>query len=207
MAVEGALTEELTITLSRAFSAVAIAVAIGFIWGVVSGISSWTASISQPAIDALMALPPVILVVLGLTWFGPGAATTRLVIILVATPLITIAVREAVRNVDTDLLEMATVFKLSRWKILRHILTPAIASPALAAITVIVGQSLRLAVMAELLSAADGVGADIARARSHLVTADVFAWAIVLVAVVVTIELVILRPLTNRLLGWRTAPI
>ncbi len=48
--------------------------------------------------------------------------------------------------------------------------------------------------MAELLSAADDVGAGIARSRANLETADVFAWALVLVTSVLVIEIAIVRP-------------
>lgn len=203
LASDGTLVAETVTTIGRATVAVAIAVAIGLVWGTLNGISRWANAISQTALASLMALPPIVLVVVGLTWFGPGAATTRLVIILVAIPLIVIAVAEAVRAVDPDLLEMAAAFELSRSAILRHVIAPAIASPVLAAISVALGQSLRVAVMAELLSAADGVGAEIARARANVETADVFAWAIALITIVLALELAVLRPLTRRLLRWR----
>ena len=109
------------------------------------------------------------------------------------------------RAVDDDLLEMAATFELSRTSTLRHVIAPAIASPVMAAVSVTLGQALRVAVMAELLSAADGVGAEIALSRTNLATADLFAWALVLVAVVVVVETVILRPATAHVLRWRDA--
>ena len=204
LASEGVLASALATTLWRAVVGVVLALAIGAAWGAVNGLSGWALSISQPAVASSLSVPPIVLAVLGLTWFGPGAATTRLVIIAVATPLIVIAVQEAVRDIDTDLLEMGAAFGLSRWTSARHIVIPAIASPVLAAASVTLGQALRVSVMAELLSATDGVGATIARARANLETAEVFAWTLVLIVVVLVIELVVLRPCTNRLLRWRT---
>lgn len=203
LATDGVLGSALATTLGRAVIGVALALAVGGLWGALNGVSRWALSISQPTLAASLSVPPIVLAVLGLTWFGPGAATTRLVIIVVATPLIVISVQEAVRNIDTDLLEMGAAFGLSRWLSTRHIVIPAITSPVLAAASVTVGQALRVAVMAELLSATDGVGATIARARANLETADVFAWTLVLIAVVLVIELAILRPFTNHLLRWR----
>ena len=203
LASDGVLASALATTLGRAVLGVAIALAIGALWGALNGISRWALSISQPALAASLSVPPIVLAVLGLTWFGPGAATTRLVIIIVATPLIVIAVQEAVHNIDPDLLEMGAAFGLSRRLSVRHIIIPAITSPVLAAASVTLGQALRVAVMAELLSATDGVGATVARARANLETAQVFAWTLVLIAVVLVIELAILRPFTNRLLRWR----
>lgn len=204
LVTDGSLLAALPLTLGRAAFAVVVALVIGLCWGIVNGVSQWASAISQAWLSTLMALPPVVLVVVGLTWLGPGAATTRLVVVLVAVPLIVVAVEQAVLNIDGDLLEMAAAFKLSKRDVLRHVIAPAISSPTLAATSVAFGQSLRVAVMAELLSASDGVGAGVARARANLETADVFAWAIVLVVIVLVLELMILRPLAEYLLRWRS---
>jgi NitT/TauT family transport system permease protein len=204
LARAGVLTAELATTVLRAAIAVAIAIALGLVWGILNGVSLWSAAISRACLAGLMAVPPVVLVVVGLTWFGPGAATTRMVVVLVAIPLIVIAVEEAVRNIDRDLLEMAASFDFGRVATMRHVIGPAIASPVLAATSVALGQSLRVAVMAELLSASTGVGAEIARSRANLETADVFAWALVLVIFVLVVELAILAPITRRVLRWRS---
>lgn len=183
--------------------AVLAALLIGVTLGILNGVSRWASALTQPALATLMALPPIVLVVVGLIGLGPGATTTRLVIILVAIPLIVVAVAEAVRDIDRELLEMARAFRLSRYAIVRQVVVPSVASPVLAAISVVFAQSLRVAVMAELLSAADGIGAEVARARANVETADVFAWAVTLVAFVLVLEVAIFRPVTRRLLRWR----
>lgn len=205
LATDGTLVSELATTLRRAAVGVAIALVIGVAWGVGNGWSRWMAATTQPMLAALMAIPPVVLVALGMVWFGPGDAVARLVIAAVALPLIVIAVQEAIRNLDRDLLEMAAVFELRRRVVLRHIVAPGVASPVVAALSVTFGQALRVTVMVELLAASDGVGAEVSRARSNLMTADLFAWAILMILVVLVIELAILRPATARLLRWRTA--
>ncbi len=202
----GTLFSELGRTLYRSATGVLLAMAVGIVWGTINGLSSWAAAISRPALSSLMAIPPVIIVALGLIWFGPGTAVTRLVIVLVALPLMVITVQESVQNVDADLIEMAAVFELPRASVLRHVVAPGIASPVLAATSVTVGQAIRVAVMAELLSAADGVGAEISLARTNLVTADLFAWTASLVVMVIALETIVLRPLTAYLLRWRGVP-
>jgi NitT/TauT family transport system permease protein len=203
IALDGTLIGSLRTTLGRAAIGVGLGVTVGIVWGAVAGRSPAVAAATQPALSTMMALPPVILVVVGLVWFGTGGAVPAFVIALVALPLIVIAVREAVRNVDPDLLEMAETFALPRWRTLRHIVLPAVASPVLAAITVTVGQALRVSVMAELLARPDGVGALIARSRANLDTAQLFAWAGTLVVTVITIETLLLRPLSRYSLRWR----
>lgn len=203
LATDGTLAAQLGLTLGRSVVGVAVAVAVGLVWGALSGRSEWFAALTQPALSTLMALPPVVLVALAMVWLGPGGSVTRMVVGIVALPLIVVAVQEAVRNVDRDLLEMARSFELPRATVLRHIVVPAVTSPVLAATSVTIGQALRVAVMAELLSATTGVGAQVALARANLETADLFAWALTLVVVAIVIEVVVLRPLTGRLLRWR----
>lgn len=199
----GTLLPQLGITMGRAMYGVGVAFAIGLIWGSCSGHFPWFAAITQPLLSTLMALPPVVLVALGVVWLGPGAAVTHIVVTTVALPLIVVAVSESVRNIDRDLLEMAKTFALSRRATIRHVVAPGITSPVLAATSVTIGQALRVAVMAELLSATDGIGAEVALSRTNLATADLFAWALVLVVTVIIVELVILKPLQRRLLRWR----
>lgn len=205
LAGDGTLGHELATTIGRAVTGVAIAVLVGLVWGGCNGRFRWAADISRPALSTLMALPPVVVVALGMVWFGVGDAATRLVVVLVALPLIVIAVQEAVQSIDADLREMSAVFELPRRRHLRHVIAPGIASPVLAATSVTLGQALRVTVMAELLAASDGVGAEVARSRVNLSTADLFAWAITLVTAVIAVELLVVRPVTARLLRWRTA--
>lgn len=204
---DGTLVSELARTLYRSATGVLLALGLGGLWGALNGLSFWATAISRPALAALMAIPPVVVVALGLIWFGPGDAVTRLVIVLVALPLIVITVQEAVRNVNRELLEMTTTFGVSRPAVLRHVIAPGIASPVLAATSVTMGQAVRVAVMAELLSAVDGVGAQVSLARTNLATADLFAWTVALIVLVILLETLLLRPFAAHLLRWRAAPV
>lgn len=206
LAARGTLWAELARTLGRALSGVLVALVVGLGWSGLAGWSRWVSAVSRPITAALMAFPPVIVVAIALVWFGPGPSVTRLVIVAVALPLVVVAVEEAVTNLDPDLLEMARAFGLSRWRTVRHVVAPGIASPVTAVVSVTVGQAIRIAVMAELLAASDGIGAEIALARSNLATAALFAWALVMVATVAVVELAVLQPLNRRLSRWRVSP-
>lgn len=203
LASDGTLFIELGRTLARSVIGVALALVIGGVWGTLNGLSRWFSAITRPATSALMALPPVIMVTIAMVWFGPGPGVTRIVIIIVALPLIVMAIEAAIGSLDPDLLEMARVFGVPRRLVLRHIVAPGIASPVAAVVSVTIGQAMRVAVMAELLAATDGIGAEIALSRTNLATAELFAWAFVMVAAVILIESLILTPVNNRLSRWR----
>lgn len=205
LASDRTLFVELGRTLLRSVTGVALALVVSAVWGTLNGLSSWFSAITRPATSALMALPPVILVTVAMVWFGPGPNVTRMVIVVVALPLMVTAIEAAIRSLDPDLLEMARVFDVPRWRVLRHIVAPGIASPVAAVVSVTIGQAMRVAVMAELLAASDGIGAEIALSRTNLATAQLFAWAIVMVAAVILIESLILTPVNKRLSRWRTS--
>jgi len=101
---------------------------------------------------------------------------------------------------------MATVFSKSRPWTIRRIVLPAVAPPVLSALTVAVGQSVRVTVMAELLSTPTGLGAEVQQARTNLETADVFALSVIMAALTLLLELCVLRPLRRRLMAWRSQP-
>ena len=119
-------------------------------------------------------------------------------------PAALLTVRDAVAGVDADLLEMARVFARGRSWTVRRIILPAVAPPVLSALTVAVGQSVRVTVMSELLSTTTGLGAMVQRARTNLDTDDVFALSVVMAALTLVLELCVLGPLRRRLAHpWR----
>lgn len=200
---KGVIGPALGQTVLNALVGLVVAFTIGALWGALGGASRWFSAFTQPLLSALMAIPPVLLVALGVVWLGPNTAVTRLVVILVALPLIVTAIQGSVRDVDSDLVEMTRSFGLGRLATVHHVVLPSVISPVLAATSVTVGQALRVVVMAELLSGSNGVGAQVALARTNLQTADLFAWTILLILVVILVETAIIRPTTNYLLRWR----
>ncbi len=187
------------LTMQRALIGLALACLIGLPWGLAAGswrvVAEFTASWPQ----LLMAAPPIVIVVLGMLWFGPSPEVVLLVVAVVTMPLLVTTLRDAMVAVDSDLLEMAALFRLGVWGTMRRVIMPAVVPPVLSAITIALGQSIRLTVMAELLSTSTGMGAEVQQARSNLETADVFALAAVMAAITLALELVLLQPLRRRL--------
>ena len=203
-ALEGLVADEelgtaVLLTVSRSVTGLAISCLIGMPLGWAMGTWVWLRELLDSWVQVLMAVPPVVILVVGMLWLGPTAGVVVLVVALVTLPLLVTAVRDAVINVDGDLLEMARVFRRSRWWTVGHVVLPAVAPPVVSAMTVAVGQSVRLTVMAELLSTTTGLGSEVQQARTNLETADVFALAVVMAALTLTLELCVLKPLRRRL--------
>mgnify|MGYP000491554868 FL=1 len=103
------------LTLQRALGGLGIACLIGLPWGWAAGtwrpVEELTASWTQ----LLMAIPPIVIVVVGMLWLGPSPSVVLLVVALVTMPLLVTSLRDAVTNVDPDLLEMARLFRFGLW--------------------------------------------------------------------------------------------
>ena len=203
---DGGLGWTLWLTLSRAVIGLGLSCLIGIPTGWVLGTWTWLRELLDSWVQVLMAVPPIVLVVVGMIWLGPTAGVVILVVTLVTLPLLVASMRDAVLNVDGDLLEMATVFSKSRPWTIRRVILPAVAPPVLSALTVAVGQSVRVTVMAELLSTPTGLGAEVQQARTNLETADVFALSAMMAALTLVLELCLLRPLRRRLMAWSSQP-
>lgn len=203
-ALKGLVADEelgtaLWLTVSRSITGLGLSCLIGMPLGWAMGTWTWLRELLDSWVQVLMAVPPVVIVVVGMLWLGPTPGVVILVVAVVTMPLLITAVRDAVINVDGDLLEMARVFARSRWWTVRRVVLPAVAPPVVSAMTVAVGQSVRLTVMAELLSTTTGLGSEVQQARTNLETADVFALSVVMAALTLTLELCALKPLRRRL--------
>ena len=196
---DGELGGALLLTVERGAVGLGISCLIGLPLGWAMGTWSWLRELLDSWVQVLMSVPPIVIVVVGMIWLGPTAGVVVLVVALVTLPLLTTAVRDAVAGVDADLLDMAEVFARSRAWTVRRIILPAVAPPVLSALTVAVGQSVRVTVMSELLSTTTGLGAQVQQARTNLETADVFALSVVMAGLTLALELCVLGPLRRNL--------
>src|SRR5690606_6832727 len=98
---------------------------------------------------------------------------------------------------DPHLKELGAGLRLSRTRRLVFVIGPAVAPPIVGATGAVASGAVRVAVMAELLSAPDGVGAAIARARTLLQTPELFAWAVTIIAAALVVDVAI-RVLVRR---------
>ncbi|MDO4888202.1 MAG: ABC transporter permease [Actinomycetaceae bacterium] len=195
--------QALVLTLRRALTGLVLAVAAGVVWGCAMGRWERLSWFCQVGLQVLLSTPAIIFVILGLLWFGNNGGAVIFVVALVTAPVLTTATAQAVRSIDTDLLEMARLFRLSRWTTLRRVGFPMVAPPVLAAATVALGQSVRVSVMAELLATASGMGGAIRSAQLNIDSSKIFAYAVVMTVLTFTLEAVFVAPLRRRMHAHR----
>lgn len=197
LVADGALFPELGLTVGRAFAATLGALVLGVLFGWAAARFEFADGLLAPLRALLQGLPPIVLIVCLVLWMGSDPTITVIVCTTVMVPLIAAATTSAVRGIDPHLLELAAGLRLSRPRRLIFVMVPAAAPAVLAATGAVASGSLRVVVMAELLSAPNGVGAAIAQNRTLLQTPELYAWALVLVFGALLID-VLVRAVVTR---------
>lgn len=195
--------KQLLITLARLFYALSIACFIGFILGFIAGRHAWLKFYLAPFRWLLMSIPPVIVVLLAMLWFGMGSTMVIFITVLLLAPTIYINTQKSVEQIDNHWFELAQVYQFSWYQRLCKIYIPAISAPLCATLIIVCCNGVRIVVLAEVLGAHQGVGYELANASSNFDTAELYAWVMVSLFIVAFMELILLKPIQHYLLRWR----
>jgi NitT/TauT family transport system permease protein len=141
--------------------------------------------------------------VLALIWFGLSNSGPIFTTFMIVLPVMLSNVGEGIDNVDRKLTEMARAYRLSELDRFRHVTLPSVIPYLVAGMKVSFALGLRVSVVAELFGVSSGIGYMMNFSRDTLRTDLVFAWALVLVAVMVLVEQLVFEPLARRANAWR----
>ena len=189
-------------TVSRGLLGFGAALLVGAVFGLQAGRHPWFEALIRPVVVFTRSTPSMSFILLALIWFK-GDLVPIFVIFLVVFPIIIQNMIEGVRSVDPDLLEMASVYRLTKTRILKALILPALAPFLAAAVSAGLGLTWRVLIAAEVLSYPKwGIGAQMDSARVFLQTDRVFAWTAVVVTIGLTFDALLSRCL-RRLTAWR----
>lgn len=203
LAADGALWIQLLITLKRLVIGLAVGAFLGWIVGMSAGLAPRLRSFLEPLRWVGMTVPAVIIAVLAMLWFGLGDFTVIFVVAVIVAPSMYVNTVSGVLSLDPRLVELGQVYRFPRWLRLIEIYLPGTAAPALAGLTLATGVAVRAVILAEVLGAMSGVGHAFERAKSNLEMPEVYAWIVLLLALMALLEFGLLRPLRRRVLRWR----
>lgn len=141
-----------------------------------------------PLLSAVKATPVASFIILALVWIQ-AAQVPAFIAGLIVLPIVFSNVCQGVASTDCELLEMAQVFRLNRWKTLRYVYIPTVMPYLAAAFTTGIGLAWKAGVAAEVLAnTRDSIGGRIYGAKIYLDTADLFAWTVVVIVMSVVLE-------------------
>jgi NitT/TauT family transport system permease protein len=197
--------QTLQVSLTRLTIALSVACFIGFSLGVIAGRKAWVRDFLAPARWLLMSIPPVIVVLLAMLWFGMGSAMVIFITVILLSPTVYVNTQKNVSKIDKHWLELATIYQFSFYQRLTKIYIPAIAPPLCATLVIVCCSGVRIVVLAEVLGSHEGIGYQLANASSNFETPELYAWVLISLLIVAILELLLLRPIQHRLLHWQGA--
>ncbi|WP_072681334.1 ABC transporter permease [Arcobacter sp. LA11] len=203
MLKDDAVWVDILLTIKRAVYGFSISLLFGSFLGLLSGLFVTASIMSRPIVTILVGMPPIAWIVLAMIWFGMSDMTVIFTVIVASFPIIFIGALQGTRTIEGDLKEMADSFKLPFRMKLLDIYFPHIFSYIFPAWVSALGMSWKIVVMAELLSANDGIGAALAIARSQLDTPTALALVVIMIGSLLLIEYLILEPIKREVELWR----
>jgi sulfonate transport system permease protein len=154
----GELWTHVWATLWRILAGFAIGAAAGIVFGALSGANETIRRLLDPTLQALRAIPSIAWVPLFILWLGIfEASKVALIAVGVFFPVY-LGIAGAILSVDRKLVEVGHVFRLSRTKLARRILLPAVLPEALIALRSGLGLGFMFVVAAEFMGASEGLG-------------------------------------------------
>jgi len=179
----GAFWQAFFNTLARMLAGFAVASTVGVLLGAGIGLSATLRAYVVPTLELMRPLPasavlPVFVLLLGLSERMMIAAITFSAL----WPVLLNTV-QGFGSVEPRLLEVARILRLPRTQVLRQIALPAALPDIFAGLRLALTVSLILAVVAEMLAGAVGLGQNITLAARAFRSADLYAGILVLGAV------------------------
>jgi sulfonate transport system permease protein len=200
----GELLENLRISLWRVFAGFGAGLAGGLLIGVAMGLSPTFKDYTYPLFKAFAQVP--VLGWLPLLMLLVGIDEALKIILIAKASLVPIALNtyKGIQNVPTRYIEVARVFRFSRWQLLTKVVFPAALAPIWNGVRYGFTHAWLALVVVELLASSEGLGYMIVFGR-QLFQLDVVLAAVVMVGAVGFVLDKLLALVETRLLRWRRA--
>jgi NitT/TauT family transport system permease protein len=137
-------------------------------------------------------------------WFGLNEAAAIAAVALNKLPTTVVTMREGARALDPALAEMARSFHMPRWRTLRHVTLPQLAPYLFAAARSGLALIWKIVLVVELLGRSNGIGFQIQIYFQLFDVTLILAYTLAFLLVAQLIEWVVMQPLENWAMRWRT---
>ncbi|SOD28348.1 sulfonate transport system permease protein [Variovorax sp. YR752] len=200
----GELLDNLRISLWRVFAGFGVGLVGGLLIGTAMGLSPTFKDYVYPLFKAFAQVP--VLGWLPLLMLLVGIDEALKIILIAKASLVPIALNtyKGIQNVPTRYIEVARVFRFSRWQLLSRVVFPAAAAPIWNGVRYGFTHAWLALVVVELLASSEGLGYMIVFGR-QLFQLDVVLAAVVMVGLVGFVLDKMLALIETRLLRWRRA--
>ena len=193
---------DIVVTLARVIGALIASFVLGLVLAMAMYRSEPLEKYLHPMIRILMAVPVVSWILFAVLWFPGVEFRIGFVLVVVCGPVFLVDTLDAMRGVSRELRHMMQSFRPTTWQFFRKLMLPAVVPTIFTSWKVNISLAIRVVTIAELVGAVTGIGHQLSVAQELFSVADVFAWTIVLVALLFLLEAIVAQ-IEARLLRWR----
>jgi ABC-type nitrate/sulfonate/bicarbonate transport system permease component len=191
-------------TVSSWAIGLAISLAIAVPVGLLLGASNLAYRMSRTTIDFLRTIPPVALIPLALLLYGATPTMALVLIVFGSVWPVLLQSMYGVHQVSAGMLDVARSYQL-RWRDrVMSVILPSAAPFVATGVRIAATMSLLLAIGAELVGGAPGIGSSIALAEQASNAPKVYALVVVSAVLGLALNVAMIE-LERRLLGWHAA--
>ena len=202
MFATGMIWKHLWITLTESMLAFVIGSTAGVLVGFWFARQQIIASVFDPYVKMVNALPRVVLAPIFTLWFGLGIWSKVALGVTLVFFIVFFNVYQGVKEVSPTVLANARMLGMNEKQLMRHVYWPSALSWMFSSLHTSVGFAVVGAVVGEYLGAAAGLGYVIQQAEGVFDVAGVFAGMFILAVFVLVIDWIVTL-VERRLLVWR----
>jgi len=193
---------DVAVTLARVIGALIVSFVLGLVLAMAMYRSEALDNYLHPMIRILMAVPVVSWILFAVLWFPGVEFRIGFVLFVVCGPVFLIDTLDAMRAVPRELRHMIQSFRPTAPQFFIKLMLPAIVPTIFTSWKVNISLAIRVVTIAELVGAVTGIGHQLSVAQELFSVSDVFAWTLVLVALLFLLEAIVAR-IEARILRWR----
>lgn len=189
-------------TMARILIGLTIAFLAGTLIGILMGMKNSINESIRPILSFIQGIPALSWVVIAVIWFQEVEMRIFFIMLITALPNFAFQAYDSFNNISKDLKEMLLVFRPRFYQQFRMLIIPSVTPDLLTAWKVNLGNSTRVAIVAELVGASLGIGYQLSNAQALFDMPMALAWTLVLVVFVIVLQMFIAL-LESSLLSWR----
>ena len=195
----------LRVTFGRVVLSTALALSIAVGIGIAMKANDGVAKAFEAWLPVWMTPPDVVVILVVMVIVGFNSQAVVLAVTFAYTPFALVTIWQGLQEIDPGLIEMADAFEASRFEIWRRIYIPHLLSYIFSSLRNLFGMTWKVAVIAEVFGISNGVGSRVRFWFLQGNIAEVLAYAVLFVGVVLVVEYAILNPIQHRAFAWRRA--
>jgi NitT/TauT family transport system permease protein len=153
------------------------------------------------------AFPSIGWAIAGMYWLGVTTSAVIFVEVAIILPFTAITVWEGLKALDAETMEMARSFTRSNRRVLAKVVGPFLGPYLFTALRLSYGAAWKVAIVAEIFGSSTGLGYLLNNAREQFDSSTLYASILTLIIIVYAVDKLVLQPLENVLLRYRTSSV